>query len=538
MAENETSTTGGVQPKKELKVKDLLHTHEKYDENASEWILLMAMFEGIRKIIQLQLIKKHEREPVESYERRMDELFSLGYTKSIIEIFHFYLFKKPPKRTVGDLKNEKVWEMFSSDADLYGNKMDAVFMESSLYAAVEGHMGILVDKPSSVFQTKAEQYEAKVYPYIAKYFPDAILDWKFERDDNNRPRLAMVKLKDDDDEYRIWYLDQWEVWKLPEDDNGEPDDSNEESKAVFIRGGDNPLEEIPFVWHYNQKSKDHGIGVSDVHEVSRIDLSIVRNLSQIEEVINYAAFPIMRKPMRDASPTDTVTPQQDDEVSVKAVMEYDPEMPESKPDWLPSAAGDAITSMLSTIDKKISEIYRSSNAGGMAATEIQTQAKSGVALKTEFQLLNAKLGSKASNMDIVEMKVVEYFLKWEELWKQYGEEYSVERDRTYDIENLAADLENALTAKTVVISDKFDELVQKQTARQVLPTASEDDLSVIDGEIEKSVKEKPEVPTLPDEGGEDDEFIVAGGKAGATTAEGESGGFPPSGQDQAGGDDE
>lgn len=515
-----------VTPKTPLKVRDLVAVHEKYAENKDEWALLQAVYEGIRRIIQLGLIERHEREPKAAYKRRKKELFGFGYAKSIIEIFHFYLFKKPPKRTVGDLNKEKVWGMFSDDADLYGNKMDVVLMESSLYAAIQGHMGILVDKSSYEFQTKAQQYEAKVYPYIAKYFPSAILDWEFERDEYNRPRLSMLKLLDDDERYRIWYLDQWEVWELPKDDDGNFNSSNEEHDAYMVDGGVNGLGLIPFVWHYNHKSKDKGIGISDIHEVSRIDLSIIRNLSQIEEVVNFAAFPIMRKPMRDASPTKRNAPQQDDDVSVQSVQEFDPELPESKPDWLPSSAADPINAMLEVIKKKVQEIYRSSNAGGMAATEIQTQARSGVALKTEFQLLNAKLAGKATNLDKLEMKIIEYFLRWEDLWDKYQEEYHVERDRSYDVEDLAADLENALTAKTVILSEKFDELLQKQTARQILPTASEEDLAEIDKQIEKNTGKDLGTPegdgsTVPPkkDAGDDEEFIEAGGAAGEATAE-------------------
>jgi hypothetical protein len=510
-------------PKRMLTVGDLIATHNLYDENVEEWSMLQAVYDGIRSIIMNGYIKQHEREPDSSFKRRKDELFGLGYSKSIVEIFHFYLFKKPPKRQIGSLKNERVWDLFSNDSDLYGNNMDSVLMESSLYSAIQGHMGILVDKASTFFNNKLEQYEAKVYPYMAKYFPAAILDWVYERDDNSRPRLAMLKLLDDlggTEQYRIWHLDSWEIWELPKDQNGNPDKSNTEAEGIFINSGENPIGEIPFIWQYNLKSKNIGVGVSDIHEVSRIDLSIIRNLSQIEEIINFAAFPIMRKPMRDISPTDVNNPQQDDEVSVQAIIEYDPESPESKPDWLPSEAAGPIQATLDFIAKKIQEIYRSSNAGGMAATEIQTQAKSGVALKTEFQLLNAKLAGKAMNLDAVEMKAVEYFLKWEDLWEKYKEDYIVERDRTYDVENLAVDLENALTAKTVVISNTFDELLQKQTARQVLPTASEEDLSSIDAEIESAVKQQPPSSAVPDNGDamDDDEGFIEAGSSPAANA--------------------
>jgi hypothetical protein len=488
MAEEETRTAKGT-PKEQLKVKDLLATHELYDMNVKEWKLLLSVYQGIRQIIANGYVERHEREPKEAYERRIKELFGLGYTRSIIEIFHFYLFKKPVMRKTGGLGKDELWKMFQDDADLFGNGVENVLMDIALYAAIQGHMGILVDKSSNVFPNRAEQIDQKVYPYIAKYHPSAVLDWEYERDYNNRPYLSMVKLLDDDEQYRIWRSDYWEVWELPKDKNGEPDDSNQEADAVFIKGGPNPLDQIPFLWHYNHKSKDIGIGVSDIHEVARIDLSIIRNLSQIEQIINFAAFPIMRKPMRDARPTDMNIPQQEDEVSVEAVLEFDPENPESKPDWLPSSAAEPIKATIELIEKKVQEIYRSSNAGGMAATEIQTQARSGVALKTEFQLLNAKLVSKAINLENTENKINELWLKWEKLLDKHEDEVESTRNRTYDVENLASDLENALTAKSVVISQTFDQLIQKNTARQMLPGATEEEIDKIDKEIEANTKE-------------------------------------------------
>lgn len=507
-------------PKISLKVKDLIATHKLYDSNKREWTLLMSVYEGIKAIIANHFIKQHEREPDESYERRKEELYGFGYSRSVVELFHFYLFKKPPKRKVGSLKNDSIWDLFTADSDLYGNSIDAVLMDLSLYAGVLGHMGILVDKPPRKFTTKDEQIRAKVYPYVAKYYPKAILDWKFEKDENGRPRLSMVKLLDDDDQYRIWYLEGWEVWELPKDSNGKPDSSNLNAEGKFIDGGSNPLGEIPFLWLYNQKSKDRGIGVSDIHEISRIDLSIIRNLSQIEEIINFSAFPIMRKPMRDASPTDKNLPQQDDEVSVQTVQEFDPDNPESKPDWMPTESYNPIRSILDTIEKKVSEIYRASNAGGMAATEIQSQARSGVALQTEFQLLNAKLAGKAANLDKVEMKISELVCRWEGLLDKFESDFEVERHRSYDVENLATDLENSVVAKTVVVSSKFDELLQKQAARQVLPTADEKDMAQIDKEIEESVKKETPTTKVPEKGvnPEDDPFIEEGGKSPAADA--------------------
>lgn len=471
----------------QLKVRDLLKRNPKYIANHKEWKMLLAVYEGIKQIIASGYITQHEREPDLSYKRRMEELYGFGYSKSVVDIFHFYLFKREPKRELKRLKSDELWKMFFENADLYGNGFDTTMMFVSLYAAVEGHMGILVDKPNTEELNRKQQIDNKVYPYIAIYFPNAILDWEEGKDKYSKPILKMVKLLDDNGQYRIWWEDGWEVWELPKNEKGEWDESNEEADAVFIKSGTNHIGVIPFIWHYNQRSKDTAVGVSDISEIARIDLSIIRNLSQTEEVVNYAAFPMMLKPKKAADPKKVSVSQAEDEVSVKAIQEFDPEFPDSAPKWMETEVADPIKAILEFIEKKIGEIYRSSNAGGMASTEISTQAKSGVALKTEFQLLNSKLVSKAINLEKTERKIVELWLMWENKVNLL-DDIKLNRERAFDIENLASDLENAVVAKTVVVSETFLQLLQKNIARQVLPTASEDDMAKIDGEIEKSVK--------------------------------------------------
>jgi hypothetical protein len=425
------------------------------------------------------------------------------------------LFKKPPQeRQLDKLYDDELWKLFYEDADLYGNGYEAALMDIALYAGVCGHMGVLVDKANTPLNTRAQEIENRVYPYIARYFPQAILDWDFKRDEFNRPYLNYLKLLDDDGKYRLWSPNKWEIWELPEDNIGQKDESNQDADAVKIDEGDNPLGEVPFIWHYNFKSKEQCLGTSDIGEIGRIDLSIIRNLSQIEQIINFAAFPMMRKPLRDASPLDANAPQQDDEVGVEAILEFDPDRPESKPDWLESEVKDPIEATWDVILGKIGEIYRAANIGGLAATEPTKSPQSGVAKQTDFQLLNAKLVNKAINTENTENQIVKFWLKWQQQWNEMKDKVKMSRPKSYDVENLATDLANALTAKTVVISKTFNTLLQKQTARQVLPGAKEKELSDIDAEIEENAEKIPNRATIFDDVDEKDQpFIDEGGKS-------------------------
>lgn len=492
-------------PNETLTVGDLRETHSLYKVNRNEWFFLMASYEGAKELVAQGYLKQNERESDSNYARRLSEAYGFSYSKSVVDLFNFYLFKKPVKRDVGALKDDSLWAAFMKDCNLYGDNFDDFLTEQGRYSSIEGHMGILVDKASVTFDNREEQLKQGVYPYVASYFPTAILDWEYKRDENNRPYLAYLKLLDDSDDdvvqFRLWWPDSFEVWEIPIEGMDDDDSKvNDEAEAKLLLEGDNPLGEIPFVWLPNLKSKKRPIGVSDIHDVARIDVSILRNLSDGEEVITYAAFPMMRKPMKEVKPDGAQSSQKEDQAAVTAIMEFDPNKPESKPDWLEAKVKEPIDAILGWIARKVEEIYRSVNAGGMASTEIQKTAKSGVALKAEFQLLNSNLVRKATNLEKAEIQIIEYWLRWEDQDAEKVQEgMTIERARTYDVEDLARDLENTLTAQTIVKSKKFSEQLQKSVARQMLPAADDEQLKEIDEEIEASAATpvKPVVAAPP-----------------------------------------
>lgn len=487
-----------------VKVGELLETHQLYDDNIANWNFLMASYEGTRQLLRLGYLKRHERESLENYERRLAEAYGFNYSRSIIDLFNFYLFKKPVKRDVSILAKDKLWNDFVEDCDLDNSLLDDFFVEAHKYASIYGSVGILVDSPEASFETKADQKEKGVYPYLSIYFPPAILDWDIDRDEYNRPYLSYLKLLDDRERYLLWWQDKFEVWVLPD-----PDDAGKidvQTDAIRTIQKDNTIGVIPFTWLYNIKPRIKPIGMSDVEEVSRIDLSIMRNLSDGEEIITYASFPMMRKPMKEARPDGPLAAQGVDDVGITAVLEFDPEHPESKPDWLEAQVAGPLGAITTWIMNKVAEIYRSTNAGGMAAMEVSTAVKSGAALQAEFQLLNSALVRKAKSLESVEKQIIYYFLLWEDREEIY-KDISVERARTYDVENLAADLENAMTAKLLVMSKKFKAAIQKLIARQMLPSFSDEQMKEIDDEIdeyEPPVGFTPPADDLPSEDGDED----------------------------------
>lgn len=495
-----------LEPGGKKTVGNLKEVHELYEDNRSEWRFLMAAYEGTRSLVDLGYLFQNERESDRNWERRCKEASGFDYTKSIVDLFNYYLFKKAVKRDLGNLSLDLQWLMFMDDCNLYGDGFDDFLTEQGRYASIYGHVGIMVDKPNAPYANREEEINAGVYPYLASYYPSAILDWEYERDDNNRPYLSYIKLKDDDGKYRLWWPGIWEIWDLPTEeeitDKTVAGQIAQETKALLVDNGEYHINIIPFIWLINVKSKKRPIGMSDIHEVARLDVGILRNISQGEEVISYSAFPMMRKPMKEAPPDGGISQPQEDHVSPTAILEFDPDKPDSKPDWLKGESRDSIDAILEWIKLKREEIYRTVNAGGMASTEISTSAKSGVALKAEFQLLNSALVRKAKNLEKAERDIIKYWLAWQ-LQEELLGEITIERERTYDVEDLASDLENILTASIIVKSRTFNDRMQKNVVRQMLPGAEKEELEMIDTEIDMYEEPIEEVEEEVTDEGED-----------------------------------
>ena len=457
-----------------MRVTDLKSTSDEYDTNIDEWQFLLAAYNGAKALVDYGVIQQHERESIDNYNNRKDNAFGFSYSKAVVNLFTYYLFSKQIDRMLEKLGDDEQWKMFTEDCDLEGTNFDQFFQDKMNKVISTGQYGFLIDKSPIVYESQSAEINNNVYPYIAAYSPENILDWTYDRDENNRPYLAYLKLKDDNNLYHLWWPDRWETWKEPDVEDGVVEESAE---AELIATGINSLGEIPFIWLYNIKSDTKGVGISDIVDISRIDVSIMRNLSQGEEVIDYSAFPMMRKPKETVD-----TP---DETGVKAVLTFDPETPEAKPDWLDAKCLEPINAILLWTDRKVQEIYRVANTGGMNATEIQTQAKSGAALQIEFRMLNALLVNKANNLKECQERIIYFWLKWQNMSEQFSE-ISLKAPESFDVENLSQDLENILLAKTIVISDLFAKAIQKRVARQLLPEISDEEVFEIDKEIDSA----------------------------------------------------
>jgi hypothetical protein len=419
---------------------------------------------------------RNERESLENFEARLSEGEVFNYCATIVDLFCRFMSQQQIHSDVLLLANNELWQMFWKDVDLFGTDYEVFWLNAEKLASVYGFVGILVDKPMGVdtdlMLTRADEIHNMAYPYCSLFIPENVHDWKFIRNKRTaRPELIYLKLKEDDG-YLVWTIDEWERWELKE---------GYQNEYELTEAGINPLGEIPFIWHtnYNNLQKPQ-FGISDIKGIAPIQAAITRDLSNGNEIIKYAAFPMMRKPQLS---TISQPAEGDDVTGVTAILEFDPEFPNSKPDWLEAKVLEPINAILLWLERKVQEIYRNaqlSNVHGQAST---SEAKSGVALRYEYQQLSASLTAKGKCLDESEQKMVHFWLKWQGISEVF-KDIIIKRLPSFGLDDLSIQLDHCIMATSVVQVDSFKKALRKKVARLVLPDENEELIATIDDEID------------------------------------------------------
>jgi hypothetical protein len=105
--------------------------------------------------------------------------------------------------------------------------------------------------------------------------------------------------------------------------------------------------------------------------------------------------------------------------------------------------GANIGNIYMSINNTIQSIEKMANIGGVRATE--SRVLSGVALETEFQLLNAKLSSFANNLELAEEQMWDLFARYQNTTYNGNVTYP----GSFNIKDTSTDIGNLRVAKEV-----------------------------------------------------------------------------------------
>ena len=462
-----------------------LELHKDYQETVNNWQYFVRSYNGGYDYTLGQYLNRYNLELDNEFNQRLANTPCDNHCKNIIQIYSSFLFRVKASRDFGNMQDEASLESFLKDADLEGNSFTTVMKQAQNYASIYGHCFLILDKPPVQTNTKAEELDQDIRHYVSMVTPENVLDWNFERQINGKYELNYLKIREEVDKsggsyMRLWFPDRVDTIYV-EDIGTEP---------TLIDTATNQIGKIPAVILYNAKSHKRGIGQSDLVDIADLQKAIYNEYSEIEQLIRLTNHPSLVK-------TNGVNAS----AGAGAVIEMPDEMEPNLKPYLLQPSGQNLTAIMESITKKVESINRIAHTGAVRTTK--QQVSSGIALQTEFELLNARLSEKADNLQLAE----------EQLFKLYSEFQNTTFDGeinypdSFNIRDYASDLIYFQQAKAMNIgSPTFSKEVDKEIARAVVD--DDEKLSQIFDEIDSKAETgqfTQDEPTQEDEEVEEEE---------------------------------
>ena len=426
---------------------DAFDTHKDYKENINLYEYYIRSYNGGYDYTIGQFLNRYNLELDNEYNQRLGNTPCDNHCKNIIQIYSSFLFRVKASRDFGAMADEPSLESFLKDADLEGNSFNSVMKQAQNYAAIYGHCFLVLDKPAVQTRTRADELNQDIRPYISIITPENVLDWNFKREVNGKYYLDYLKVREEVDKdggtyFRLWFPDRIETI-YSKDDRSDP---------ITIDTADNLIGKIPAVILYNSKSHKRGIGQSDLTDIADLQKSIYNELSEIEQLIRLTNHPSLVK-----------TPSVNASAGAGAVIEMPDEMDSNLKPYLLQPSGQNLNSLMDSINHKVEAINRIAHTGAVRTTK--QAVSSGIALQTEFELLNARLSEKADNLQIAEEQIFRLYA----LFQNANFDGEISYPDSFNIRDYATDLIYYQQAKSIGIgSATFTKEVDKEIARAVI----------------------------------------------------------------------
>jgi len=410
-------------------VQYILQAHDAYKFYLNRWTFLGDSFNGGYDFFMGRYLEPYYYESREDYEKRLRMVAVDNHVKSITGIYNSFLYRRDVKRDYGSL-NGPALDAFLDDADLDGRSYDAFMRDLSAYTMVYGNCWVIIDKPNTQVNTRAEELAQGIRPYVSIFTPDNVMDWKYQRSANGAYTLTYLKVKEeiiDDKQYvREYTPDEINVYMIDGD----------EKTGDLEYSMPNTLGKVPAVCVYAQRSNIRGIGVSPMGDIADIQKELYEFNSEIEQIVRLTNHPSLVKTV-------------DTEASAGAgsIVQLPQGMDPGLKPYLLQPDGASIESVLQTLERKVDSIDRMACLGGIRS--IESRRLSGIGLQTEFQMLNAKLADFAMNLEHAEEQIWRCWAMYQgEVWQG-----TIEYPRSFSIQDKVNDIQMLKMAKDSAIAD-------------------------------------------------------------------------------------
>ena len=413
-----------------------------YDTYYTQWKYLLESYLGGQEYKRAGHLTRYQQESNAEYTARVRATPLDNHCQSVISVYMSFLFRSSPKRDFNQLEGRPDLESFLRDCDFDGRSLDNFMKDVSAWSSVFGHCWIVLAKPNLRAQTLADQITQGVRPYAVLLQPMTVLDWNWSRAANGRYELTYFKyLEDVNGDIRV--VKEW---------------SKDTIRTVTVDVGLSKINEditepnglgmIPAICAYNGRSTVRGIGISDIADIADQQRFIYNATSEIDQSIRL-----------DSHPSLVTTPDTQLGVGAGAIIKMPENLDPGLRPYVLDFGGADTNNILAAIKHAIESIDKMANIGAVRAVE--SRVMSGVAMETEFQLLNARLSEKADLLELAEEQMWEIWCRYQgQQWMgsiEYPGSFNV-RDTSQEINQLKVARD---TATDPVVLRKIDEHIME-----------------------------------------------------------------------------
>ena len=399
-----------------------------YSRNQLRWKFLLDSFTGGQAYREGAYLQRYALETDTQYAVRLNNTPLDNQCRSLISLYTSFLFRKEPDRDFGSLENNPQIEDICEDADLDGRSMDAFMKDVAQWAAVFGHVWIAVAKPDVGAITMADEQALGARPYLSMYNPLAVTDWRWARQPNGGYELEYIKYVEEvngtETVIKEWGVDTITTYKL--------DTQQERVKEMNVET--NGLGYLPFVCAYAERSPVRGLGNSLIDDIADQQRMIYNELSEVYDSIRLDTHPSLVATAgtnaQGAAAGQVITMEENLDPNLKPyVLQFE---------------GGQIDKIYNSINNRKKMIDSMGNVGAVRVTE--TREMSGIAIETEFQLLNAKLSSIADNLELAEEQI------WQIIYTYMGATWDgeIKYPDNFALHNTDNELSQLKTASEIV----------------------------------------------------------------------------------------
>ena len=415
-----------------IEIAKVLSGNDLYNSYRRRWKYLLESYMGGDEYRRAGHLTRYQTETDGEYEARLAVTPLENHCNSIVTIYTSFLFREQPYRELGDLQKDPQMSNFLRDCDYEGRTLDHFLKDLSIWTSVFGHAWMFITKPNLGANTRADEQAIGVRPYLSMLTPLTVLDWQYMRTPIGQYELCYLKYIEEING-TVTTVKEW----TPETVKTHVVDAKKGSYVLDPIVEPNGLGTIPAIICYNKRSGVKGIGISDISDIADIQKFIYNATSEVDQSIRLNTHPSLVKT------EETIAG-----IGAGSIIQMEGNLDPGLKPYLLEFNGASINSIYDAINHAVKSIDDMANTGAIRAKEAKTM--SGVAMETEFQMLNARLSDKAHSIELAEEQM------WR-LWATYmGYAWTgtIVYPNSFNIRDNANDLNLLLTAKTANVPSK------------------------------------------------------------------------------------